>query len=70
MPGRHGQYPPELRERAVRLVAECRPDHASEWEAMRSVAPATGSAPDTREPAAAAFHRPSPHLRIKVATTS
>jgi hypothetical protein len=23
MPGRHGQYPPELRERAVRLVAEC-----------------------------------------------
>jgi transposase len=25
MAGRHGQYPPELRERAVRLVAECRP---------------------------------------------
>ncbi len=37
MPGRHGQYPPGLQERAVRLVAECRPDHASEWEAMRSV---------------------------------
>jgi transposase len=32
-----------LRERAVRLVAECRPDHASEWEAMRSVAQKLGS---------------------------
>jgi transposase len=42
MPGRHGQYPPELRERAVRLVAECRPDHASDWEAMRSVAQKLG----------------------------
>jgi transposase len=42
MPGRHGQYPPELRERAVRLVAECRPDHASEWDAMRSVAEKLG----------------------------
>jgi transposase len=42
MPGRHGQYPPELRERAVRLVAECRPDYASEWEAMRSVAQKLG----------------------------
>ncbi len=38
MAGRRGQYPPELRERAVRLVAECRADHGSEWEAMRSVA--------------------------------
>jgi hypothetical protein len=37
MAGRHGQYPPELRERAVRLVAECRADHDSEWDAMRSV---------------------------------
>jgi len=35
MPGRHGQYRRSLRERAVRLVAECRPDHASEWDAMR-----------------------------------
>jgi hypothetical protein len=31
-----------LRERAVRLVAECRPDHALEWEAMRSVAQKLG----------------------------
>jgi transposase len=42
MPGRHRQYPPELREREVRLVAECRPDHASEWDAMRSVAQKLG----------------------------
>ncbi len=42
MAGRHGQYPPELRERAVRLVAECRADHGSEWEAMRSVAQKLG----------------------------
>jgi transposase len=42
MPGRRGQYPPELRDRAVRLVAECRADHGSEWEAMRSVAQKLG----------------------------
>ena len=42
MAGRHGQYPPELREWAVRLVAECRPDHASAWEAMGSVAQKLG----------------------------
>jgi len=36
------QYPLELRERAVRLVVESRPDHASEWEAMRSVAQKLG----------------------------
>jgi transposase len=38
MAGRRGQYPPELRERAVRLVAESRADHASEWESTTSVA--------------------------------
>jgi len=42
MAGRHGQYPPELRERAVRLLAESRADHGSEWEAMRSVATKLG----------------------------
>jgi transposase len=35
--GRTVRYPQELRERAVRLVAESRPDHATEWDAMRSV---------------------------------
>ena len=42
MADRSVRYPQELRERAVRLVAECRPDHASEWEAMRSVAEKLG----------------------------
>ena len=32
------EYPLELRERAVRLVVESLPDHASECEPMRSVA--------------------------------
>ena len=35
-------YPRELRERAVRLVAKSRADHASEWETMRSVASKLG----------------------------
>jgi transposase len=43
MAGSRGQqYPAELRERAVRMVAESRPDHGSEWEAMRSVASKLG----------------------------
>lgn len=42
MSGRQGKYPRELRERAVRMVAECRGDHASEWEAMGSVASKLG----------------------------
>ena len=32
------RYPLELRERAVRMVADSRPDHGSEWEAMTLVA--------------------------------
>ena len=42
MADRSTRYPQELRERAVRLVAESRPDHATEWEAMRSVAQKLG----------------------------
>ena len=42
MADRSVRYPQELRERAVRLVAECRADHGSEWEAMRSVAQKLG----------------------------
>ena len=48
MPGRRGQYPRELREQAVRLVAECRADHGSEWEAMRSVAQKLGGMGTTK----------------------
>src|SRR5918997_193440 len=35
--GRATRYPPELRERAMRLVREHRDEHASEWAAIRSV---------------------------------
>ena len=42
MPRSIKSYPPELRERAVRLVAECRDDHESEWAAMVSVAAKLG----------------------------
>ena len=42
MADRTTRYPQELRERAVRLAAESRPDHATEWEAMRSVAQKLG----------------------------
>ena len=38
MTGRSGKYPPELRERAVRMVAEVRGDHNSEWAAIGAVA--------------------------------
>jgi transposase len=37
--GRGGSnYPPELRERAVRMVAEVRPDYPSDWPAIVAVA--------------------------------
>ncbi len=36
------RYPPELRERAVRMVAEIRADHGSEWSAMIKVAELLG----------------------------
>src|SRR5215472_4791474 len=36
--GRGNSYPPELRERAVRMVAEVRPEYPSDWPAICSVA--------------------------------
>ncbi|MDQ6849750.1 MAG: IS3 family transposase [Actinomycetota bacterium] len=36
------RYPVELRERAVRMVGEIRPDHESEWTAMTQVAQLLG----------------------------
>jgi transposase len=36
------RYPPELRERAVRMVAEIRGDHESEWAAIGKVAELLG----------------------------
>ena len=38
MAGRFANYPPELRERAVRMVAEVRPDYPSDWPAIKAVA--------------------------------
>ena len=36
--GRGTSYPPELRERAVRMVAEVRPEYPSDWPAIKAVA--------------------------------
>jgi transposase len=36
------RYPPELRKRAVRMVAEVRADHESEWAAIGRVAQLLG----------------------------
>jgi transposase len=39
---RPSQYPLELRRRAVRMVAEVRPDYDTEWAAMKAVAAKLG----------------------------
>jgi transposase len=36
--GRVSKYPDELRERAVRMVAEVRPQYPSQWAAITAVA--------------------------------
>ena len=36
------RYPPELREREVRMVAEVRGQHETEWAAMRAVSELLG----------------------------
>jgi transposase len=37
MARRSSNYPPELRERAVRMVAEVTPDYPSQWAAIEAV---------------------------------
>jgi transposase len=39
---RRSKYPPELRERAVRMVAEVRPSYGSQWAAIEAVAAKLG----------------------------
>ena len=44
---RSNRYPPELRERAVRMVREHRGEHPSEWAAIGSIAKKFGMTPET-----------------------
>ena len=53
------RYPPELRERAMRLVREHRDEHPSEWAAIASIEEAGDDAGDVVEVAAAGCCRPS-----------
>jgi transposase len=39
---RSTNYPRELRERAVRMVAQVRPEYPSDWPAIRAVAEKLG----------------------------
>ena len=41
------RYPPELRERAMRLVREHRGEHPSEWAVIESIATKLGMTPET-----------------------
>jgi transposase len=45
--GRQSKHSPEVRERAVRLVLEVRPQHDSEWAAITSVASKIGCTAET-----------------------
>jgi transposase len=41
------RFSPEVRERAIRLVREQAHDHASQWAAIRSIAPKLGCTTET-----------------------
>ncbi len=48
---RASKYPEELRERAVRMVAEFAPQYGSQWAAITAVAEKLGvGAPETDQP--------------------
>jgi transposase len=44
---RSNRYSPEVRERAVRMVAEHRDEYPSEWAAFTSIAGKLGMTPET-----------------------
>jgi len=44
---RHGRYPAELRERAVRMVLDHESEYGSQWEAITSVAEKLGPTAET-----------------------
>ena len=44
---RSNRYPPEVRERAVRLVREAEQEHNSQWAAIQSVAAKIGCTDET-----------------------
>ena len=44
---RHKRYPPEIRERAVRLVLEHQENYRSEWAALISIADKIGCTAET-----------------------
>ena len=54
------RYPAELRERAVRMVAEVRGDHESDWAAMSQVAELLGVVRRRRCASGAARPRSTP----------
>ena len=41
------RYSPELRERAVRMAVENRPDYPSEWAALTAISKLFGMSPET-----------------------
>jgi|SRR4029434_8684880 transposase len=44
---RTSRFSPEVKERAVRMVVEHGEEHASQWAAIRSIAPKLGCAAET-----------------------
>jgi transposase len=66
-----GRYPPELREQAVRMVAEIGDEHGSEWAAISEVARllGVGAAETVRKwGTCRRFSSPQPHSTAVPAT--
>lgn len=62
---KQGRFSPEVRERAIRLVREQTPQHASQWAAITAIAPKLGCTKETlrrwvREDERAVGERPGP----------